>query len=148
MANANTAEQILSQLRAQGRVTFSDGGTGTYTIQRKNDRGVYDLIPWGMDKVSGYAVDYPEFDVARCTLHKIISDMVAYEHPVVDPRARGGRGASRADRRGGVMRRLTSRELTRAIAGYARRHGFYARTVRTNSALRAAAVAEFLARAA
>lgn len=41
------------------------------------------------------------------------------------------------------MRRIGQRERTRAIARYARRHGWYARTVRTCTSLRYAAMAEW-----
>lgn len=39
--------------------------------------------------------------------------------------------------------KLTSKQLTQAIQRYARRHGFYARTVRTMTSLRLAAIAEW-----
>lgn len=39
--------------------------------------------------------------------------------------------------------KLTKKQLTQAIAKYARKHGFYARTVRAVSALRYAAIAAF-----
>ncbi len=42
--------------------------------------------------------------------------------------------------------KLTRRELTRAIARYARRHGYYARTVRACTALLLAAIAEWRAK--
>ncbi len=40
--------------------------------------------------------------------------------------------------------KLTRKELTKAIARYARKHGYYARTVRGMTVLRIAAVAEYL----
>jgi hypothetical protein len=40
-------------------------------------------------------------------------------------------------------RKLTSRELTEAVQGFARRHGYYARTVRTMTSLMLAAIAEW-----
>jgi hypothetical protein len=41
------------------------------------------------------------------------------------------------------MRKLTKTELTQAYTHYARRHGFYVRTVRAVSALRYAAITEW-----
>ena len=41
------------------------------------------------------------------------------------------------------MAKLTKSEMAKALARYARRHGYYARTVRTCSALRYAAIAEW-----
>lgn len=43
------------------------------------------------------------------------------------------------------MRKLTKKEITRAIQRYARRHDFYARTVREVSSLFYAALAEWRA---
>ena len=40
-------------------------------------------------------------------------------------------------------KKLTRSELTKAIARYARRHNFYARTVRAVSVLRQAAIKEW-----
>jgi hypothetical protein len=40
---------------------------------------------------------------------------------------------------------LTQKDTTRAIQAYARRHGMFARTVRSVSSLRSAAVEEFKA---
>ena len=40
--------------------------------------------------------------------------------------------------------KLTKKQLTQAIRAYARRHGFYARTVRTCTSLRYAAVKEYI----
>lgn len=45
-----------------------------------------------------------------------------------------------------TLRRLGKKELTQAIARYARRHGYYARTVRAVSALHLAARLEWLER--
>ena len=42
--------------------------------------------------------------------------------------------------------KLTSKELTKAIASYARRHGYYARTVRGMTSLRLAAISEWVNR--
>jgi hypothetical protein len=42
-----------------------------------------------------------------------------------------------------MTRKLTSKEMTKAIAAYARTHGFYVRTVRTVSSLRYAAIDAF-----
>ena len=41
------------------------------------------------------------------------------------------------------MKRLTKSELTVAVQRYARRHGYYARTVRTVSSLFYAAIVEW-----
>lgn len=45
-----------------------------------------------------------------------------------------------------MLRRLTKRELTKAVAAYCRKHGHFARTVRTMTVLRYAAVREFCER--
>lgn len=42
--------------------------------------------------------------------------------------------------------KLTKKQLTDAIRSYAKRHGYYARTVRAVSCLRYAAIKDFLAR--
>jgi len=41
------------------------------------------------------------------------------------------------------MQKLTKRQITLAVLGYARRHGYYARTVRTMTMLYQGAVAEY-----
>lgn len=41
---------------------------------------------------------------------------------------------------------LNRKEFTAAVQAYARRHGYYAATVRTMTALRLAAVAEYVGR--
>lgn len=41
------------------------------------------------------------------------------------------------------MRKLTKSEVTKAVQQYARRHGYYARTVRTVSSLFYAALREY-----
>lgn len=42
-----------------------------------------------------------------------------------------------------IVRRLRKRELTQAIARYARRHGFFARTVRAVSSIKFEAIREW-----
>ena len=41
------------------------------------------------------------------------------------------------------MTKLTKKQLSQAVQKYARKHGWYARTVRTVTALRYAAIAEY-----
>jgi hypothetical protein len=41
------------------------------------------------------------------------------------------------------MNKLTKSELTKAVRQYARRHGYYARTVRNMTSLRRAAILEY-----
>lgn len=43
------------------------------------------------------------------------------------------------------MRKLTQKELTKAVSRYARRHGHYVSTVRAMTVLRRAAIVEWLA---
>jgi len=45
-----------------------------------------------------------------------------------------------------MMKKLTKKEITKAIARYARRHGYYARTVREVDSLWKAAIAEYRAK--
>ena len=87
-----TAEGVLAQLRAQGRVVFHENGLdriSAYTIQRRHapesghSQDVYDLIPWGSSNPSGYVVDYPDFDPERCVLHEIIAQSLYFGRKVV-----------------------------------------------------------------